>query len=102
MLGELSRRVEAFEPELIVVLGPDHSPASSTLLRADVTVCVGARAHAVGDFEISTDGQSYRAPEAVARGRTTVVGRVKISLELDSPSHFILKLTIPAGHAARP
>ncbi len=65
LLG-LSEQVKAFDPELIVVFGPDHFAGFFYDLMPPF--CVGVRAKAMGDFGISTDGQSYDVPEELARG----------------------------------
>jgi len=65
-LGDLSQRVRAFDPELVVVFGPDHFAGFFYDLMPPF--CVGARAQAIGDFGISKAGQSYGVPEDVARG----------------------------------
>ena len=65
-LAALSRQVQAFDPELVVVFGPDHFAGFFYDLMP--AFCVGARAEAMGDFGISTAGQSYRVPEDLARG----------------------------------
>ncbi len=64
-LGNLSQRVRAFDPELMVVFGPDHFAGFFYDLMPPF--CVGVRAQAMGDFDISKDGQSYRVPEDLAR-----------------------------------
>ena len=63
-LRDLSQRVRAFDPELVVVFGPDHFAGFFYDLMPPF--CVGVRAQAMGDFDISSDGQSYRVPEALA------------------------------------
>ena len=64
-LGDLSRRVSEFDPELVVVFGPDHFAGFFYDLMPPF--CVGVRANAMGDFGISKDGQSYGVPEDIAR-----------------------------------
>ena len=64
-LQTLSQQVAAFDPELVVVFGPDHFAGFFYDLMP--SFCVGVRAQAMGDFGISTDGRSYGVPEAVAR-----------------------------------
>ena len=63
-LRDVAQRVRAFEPELVVVFGPDHFAGFFYDLMPPF--CVGVRAQAMGDFDISTDGQSYRVPEELA------------------------------------
>lgn len=64
-LSALSKRVEAFNPELVVVFGPDHFAGFFYDLMPPF--CVGVRAQAMGDFGISSDGKSYGVPEELAR-----------------------------------
>lgn len=63
-LGVLARQVEAFNPEVVVVFGPDHFAGFFYDLMPPF--CVGIRAQATGDFEISSDGKSYNVPEDLA------------------------------------
>lgn len=63
-LERLAREVEAFEPELIVIFGPDHF--AGFLYELMPPFCVGLRARAIGDFGISEAGRSYEVPEALA------------------------------------
>lgn len=65
-LHEVAQRVKAFDPELVVVFGPDHFAGFFYDLMPPF--CVGVRAQAMGDFGISTEGQSCRTPEELARG----------------------------------
>jgi 2,3-dihydroxyphenylpropionate 1,2-dioxygenase len=46
----LAERLEAFDPELIVLFGTDH--ASGFALQAMPPACVAARAHALGDYDL--------------------------------------------------
>lgn len=62
---DVSQRVKAFAPELVVIFGPDHFAGFFYDLMPPF--CVGIRAQAMGDFGISTSGQDCRAPEALAR-----------------------------------
>jgi 2,3-dihydroxyphenylpropionate 1,2-dioxygenase len=64
-LQDLGRRVAGFDPELVVVFGPDHYAGFFYDLMP--AFCVGARAHAMGDFDISAAGRSYQVPEDLAR-----------------------------------
>jgi 2,3-dihydroxyphenylpropionate 1,2-dioxygenase len=63
-LDALGREVSAFDPELIVVFGPDHFGGFFYDLMPPF--CIGTRATAIGDFGISEQGQSYDVPEAIA------------------------------------
>jgi 2,3-dihydroxyphenylpropionate 1,2-dioxygenase len=65
-LHDLSQRVQAFDPELVVIFGPDHFAGFFYDLMPPF--CVGVRAQAIGDFGISSDGRSYRVPEDLACG----------------------------------
>lgn len=65
VLAEVSQRVKAFDPELVLIFGPDHFAGFFYDLMP--SFCVGIRAHAVGDFDISSSGQSYSVPEELAR-----------------------------------
>jgi 2,3-dihydroxyphenylpropionate 1,2-dioxygenase len=64
-LEGLSARVREFDPELVVVFGPDHFAGFFYDLMPPF--CVGVRAQAMGDFGISTEGQSCQVPEVLAR-----------------------------------
>ncbi len=64
-LRDLSRQVGEFDPETVVIFGPDHFAGFFYDLMPPF--CVGVRAQAMGDFDISADGQSYRVPEELAR-----------------------------------
>jgi len=70
-LADLGRRVADFDPELVVVFGPDHFAGFFYDLMPPF--CVGARAAAMGDFDISTDGRSYEVPEDLARDLVTAL-----------------------------
>ncbi len=65
-LDSVAQRVEAFDPQLVVVFGPDHFAGFFYDLMPPF--CVGAQAEAMGDFDISQAGQSYQVPESTARG----------------------------------
>lgn len=64
-LQDLKRRVAGFDPELVVIFGPDHYAGFFYDLMP--AFCVGARAQAMGDFDISSAGRSYQVPEDLAR-----------------------------------
>ena len=64
-LRDLSEQVAVFDPELVVVFGPDHFAGFFYDLMPPF--CVGVRAHAMGDFDISSEGRSHRVPEDLAR-----------------------------------
>jgi 2,3-dihydroxyphenylpropionate 1,2-dioxygenase len=64
-LHDVAPQVKAFDPELVVAFGPDHFAGFFYDLMPPF--CVGVRAQAMGDFGIATEGQSYRAPEDLAR-----------------------------------
>jgi len=64
-LNRVSLQVKEFDPELVVIFGPDHFAGFFHELMP--SFCVGVRAQAMGDFGISRDGQSYRVPEDLAR-----------------------------------
>lgn len=68
-LREISGHIEAFDPELVVVFGPDHFAGFFYDLMPPF--CVGVRAQAMGDFGISNDGRSYRVPEDLAHDLVT-------------------------------
>lgn len=70
-LSDLGRRVAAFDPELVVVFGPDHFAGFFYDLMPPF--CVGARATAMGDFDIASKGQSYQVPEELARSLVTAL-----------------------------
>jgi 2,3-dihydroxyphenylpropionate 1,2-dioxygenase len=72
-LAALSRQVQAFDPELVVIFGPDHFAGFFYDLMPPF--CVGARAQAMGDFGISAAGRSCAVPEELA-------GRLVASLHL--------------------
>ncbi len=46
----MARRIEAFEPELLVLFGTDH--ASTFTLSVMPPACVAVRAHALGDYDL--------------------------------------------------
>ena len=69
VLREISGHIKAFDPELVVVFGPDHFAGFFYDLMPPF--CVGLRAQAMGDFGISSDGRSYRVPEDLARDLVT-------------------------------
>jgi len=64
-LSNVAERVKAFDPELVVVFGPDHFAGFFYDLMPPF--CVGVRAQAMGDFGISNHGTSYEVPEEIAR-----------------------------------
>lgn len=63
-LASVARRVKAFDPELVVVFAPDHFAGFFYDLMP--AFCIGARAQAIGDFGIASDGQSFNVPEELA------------------------------------
>jgi 2,3-dihydroxyphenylpropionate 1,2-dioxygenase len=65
MMQRLSAQVREFDPELVVVFGPDHFAGFFYDLMPPF--CVGVRARAMGDFGISSEGRSYSVPEELAR-----------------------------------
>lgn len=62
--AQLTEEVRHYDPELIVIFGPDHF--AGFLYDLMPSFCIGLRAQAMGDFGISTAGQSYQVPEATA------------------------------------
>jgi 2,3-dihydroxyphenylpropionate 1,2-dioxygenase len=62
--AQLTQEVQAYDPELIVIFGPDHF--AGFLYDLMPPFCIGLRAHAIGDFGISKAGQSYGVPEKIA------------------------------------
>lgn len=61
---QLAKEVRDYDPELIVIFGPDHF--AGFLYDLMPPFCIGLRAQAIGDFGISKAGQSYQVPEATA------------------------------------
>jgi len=64
VLDEVAQEIRDYDPELVVVFGPDHFVGF--LYELMPPFCIGVRADAVGDFGISRAGVSYRVPEATA------------------------------------
>ncbi len=79
-LRDVAQRVEAFDPELVVVFGPDHFAGFFYDLMPPF--CVGVRAQAMGDFGISTEGQSCRAPEDLARDLVAALHTADVDVAL--------------------
>lgn len=79
-LGTLSAQVQAFEPELIVVFGPDHFAGFFYDLMPPF--CVGARAQAMGDFDIADCGRSYRVPEELASALVSALHEADVDVAL--------------------
>ena len=63
-LAQLAEEVRTYDPELIVIFGTDHF--AGFLYDLMPPFCIGLRAQAMGDFDISKAGQSYAVPEAQA------------------------------------
>lgn len=102
-LSAVARRVEAFDPELVVVFAPDHFAGFFYDLMPPF--CVGARAHAIGDFGISTDGRSYNVPEELARRLTGALHAdgvdAAISYRMQADHGFAQTLEHVAGGVGR-
>lgn len=79
-LGDLGRQVAAFDPELVVVFGPDHFAGFFYDLMPPF--CVGVRAAAMGDFGISTGGRSYAVPEEMARGLVAALHEANVDIAM--------------------
>jgi 2,3-dihydroxyphenylpropionate 1,2-dioxygenase len=62
--AQLTKEVRDYDPELVVIFGPDHF--AGFLYDLMPSFCIGLRAHAMGDFGISKAGQSYNVPEKMA------------------------------------
>lgn len=82
-LDIVSENVRSFDPELVIVFGPDHFAGFFYDLMP--SFCVGIQASAMGDFGISTDGQSYRVPEELARKLVSSLheGGVDVAMSMD-------------------
>jgi 2,3-dihydroxyphenylpropionate 1,2-dioxygenase len=79
-LHDVSQRVKAFDPEVVVVFGPDHFAGFFYDLMPPF--CVGVRAQAMGDFDISTDGQSYNVPENLARSLVSALHSTDVDVAM--------------------
>lgn len=62
--AQLTQEVRDYDPEIVVVFGPDHF--AGFLYDLMPPFCIGLRAQAMGDFGVSKAGQSYNVPEKIA------------------------------------
>ena len=102
-LNVVSEHVRLFDPELVVVFGPDHFAGFFYDLMPPY--CVGVRASAIGDFGISTNGQSYQVPEELARHLVCSLHEagvdVAMSLDMRADHGFAQALEHFAGGVGR-
>lgn len=99
----LSKQVRGFDPELVIVFGPDHFAGFFYDLMPPF--CVGVRAQAMGDFGISSSGRSYSVPEELARELVAALHRADVdaalSMRMQADHGFAQSLEQFAGGVGR-
>jgi 2,3-dihydroxyphenylpropionate 1,2-dioxygenase len=100
-LADLAVEVREFDPELIVMFGPDHFKGFFYDLLPPFTI--GVRATAIGDYDIG--GGDFRVPEELALGAVRSVHRddvdVAMSYRMQADHGFAQLLVLLTGAVDR-
>ncbi|MES2412744.1 MAG: 3-carboxyethylcatechol 2,3-dioxygenase [Pseudomonadota bacterium] len=101
--AQLAQEVRDYDPELVVIFGPDHF--AGFLYDLMPSFCIGLRAQAMGDFGISKAGHSYNVPEATALALAEAVQEAgvdtAISYRMNADHGFAQSLEQVAGGVGR-